>query len=73
VWYSWNGGRGGAAAVSIHSVDGRRVAGLSVRPGGSVRWTGLDRFGRPVPTGMYFARLEGAPASSGTRFLWLRQ
>lgn len=72
VWFSWNGGRGDAADLSIHTVDGRRVAQLSVRSGGSVRWEGVDRFGRPVPTGMYFAKIEGAPASSATRFLWLR-
>lgn len=48
------------AALSIHDVGGRLVRRL---PGGSgggahaVSWDGRDREGRPVPSGVYFARL----------------
>ena len=48
--------------VDIYDVIGRRVAILvdEELPAGShtVVWNGVDQTGRPVPSGMYFARLK---------------
>ncbi|MBD3366591.1 MAG: T9SS type A sorting domain-containing protein [Candidatus Eisenbacteria bacterium] len=60
---------GGRVEVTIHDVSGRAVRTLvnGHRPAGpgEVRWDGLDSTGRPVATGVYFARLniDGTTAS----------
>ena len=56
----------GAAVISIYDVNGRRVkriekigsAGLN-----TMSWKPLDEKGRPLPAGLYFARLEGSSES----------
>jgi len=53
---------GGQVDITIYDVSGRAVRSLvnSYRPAGpgEVRWDGLDAAGRPVATGVYFARLD---------------
>lgn len=60
--------------VAVFDVTGRRVALLAdgLRPAGrfDVIWDGRDEGGRPVPSGAYFARMEG-PDFTGTRKMML--
>ena len=60
----------GSARVTMHDATGRLVsvlAGADMAAGAHrVSWTGLDSAGRPLPAGIYFAKLE-TPA--GTRSL----
>ena len=55
-------GRPGPVRLDIFDVGGRRVARLvdTVLGAGphSTRWSGLDRTGSPVPSGVYFYRLS---------------
>jgi len=52
----------GNVRVSIHDVNGRLVRTVLDQPrpagSGSVRWDGLSAAGTPVPSGVYFYRLE---------------
>ena len=58
----------GAAAVLVFSVTGRRVARIPAN-GGSLEWNGRDLSGRKVPSGLYFARLEGDRNAPGSKFM----
>jgi hypothetical protein len=55
-------GQPGHADVSVYDVSGRRVARLanSTYPAGAQRvtWNGRDDDGGPLPTGVYFVKLE---------------
>jgi hypothetical protein len=64
-------GRAQELTVSIHDVRGRRVAELArgafAAGRHTVTWTGEDRDGRPVASGVYLVRLHGAGLdASGT-------
>ena len=63
------GGSGAAGAVLVFTVDGRRMARLSLERGRAT-WDGRDQAGRPVPSGVYLARIEGE-RSVAARFMWL--
>jgi len=56
------GGDPRRVSVTIHDVGGRRVRSLEARldgtGGGEVRWDGHGADGRPVPAGVYFARMR---------------
>ncbi|MEM8557493.1 MAG: two-component regulator propeller domain-containing protein [Bacteroidota bacterium] len=52
--------------VRILTADGRLVQALETR-GGAVRWDGLDRDGRPVPSGVYLVAASGLDGE-GTGF-----
>jgi hypothetical protein len=56
--------RSGNVKLSIYDVAGRRVANVvnQVLPQGwrTIAWDGRDAVGRPVASGMYFARLESS-------------
>jgi hypothetical protein len=56
--------------VEIFAVNGRRVARVAVT-GGEAAWDGRDAEGRPVATGVYWARTMGRREAAGTRFLLL--
>jgi flagellar hook assembly protein FlgD len=63
--------------VSIYDVAGRMVRGLrpqsQLGPGPhTVRWDGMDRSGRPVPAGQYFARIQSEHRSVWTKILRVR-
>jgi len=60
---------GASGAVLVFTVDGRRVARLQLDRGRAA-WDGRDAGGRPVPSGVYLARLEGE-RSAAARFMWL--
>jgi hypothetical protein len=53
---------GGHVEITLYDVSGRLVRTLvdASRPAGhdEVRWDGLDQSGRPVASGVYFARLD---------------
>jgi hypothetical protein len=58
-----------AGAALVFTVDGRRVRRLALDQGRAT-WDGRDESGRPVPAGVYLARLEGE-RSAAARFMWL--
>jgi hypothetical protein len=62
----------GPVELAIYSVDGRRVKTLASGPRGvgvyRLAWDGTDDGGRPVQTGLYFARLT-TPVGRFTRRL----
>ncbi|HYR69248.1 MAG TPA: FlgD immunoglobulin-like domain containing protein, partial [Candidatus Dormibacteraeota bacterium] len=63
--------------VSIYDVAGRMVRAFrpqaALGPGPhTVRWDGMDRTGRPVPAGQYFARIQSEHRSVWTKILRVR-
>jgi len=62
ISYSLPGGDARHVRLTVFDLRGRKVIGLvnRVQPGGaySVIWNGIDSHGRPVPSGVYFYRLE---------------
>lgn len=62
------------ASLHLYSPAGRRVARLGAGPAGAA-WAGTDDRGVPLPSGVYFFRLEsavGAPLSATGKLVWLR-
>ena len=59
--------------LEVLDLTGRRVASL-VLPAGerALEWSGLDDGGRAIVAGVYFARLEGEPATTSVRFVVAR-
>jgi hypothetical protein len=68
--------RSGGLRVAVHDAAGREVRVLDggVRPAGmhELDWDGRDGAGRPVPPGVYLARLSGPGAQAAARFVLLR-
>jgi hypothetical protein len=68
--------RAGAAELSISTADGRLVAipsrGVLAAGAHSIRWSGRDEGGRPLASGIYFARLKTDFGVATTRVLLLR-
>jgi hypothetical protein len=67
----------GTVSIRIFSVDGRLVRSLSEEPGtagtNQVHWNGKDDGGRPVPSGLYFVKVEqGSSISSVSKLSVLR-
>jgi len=58
-----------AGSVLVFTIAGRRLARVPLERG-SATWNGRDLGGRPVPSGVYLARIEGE-RSAAARFLWL--
>jgi hypothetical protein len=73
---AWMAPRGAQVEIAIHDASGRRVRDLlrssDVTPEGAggrrgeTAWDGRDDAGRPVPTGVYWARLRTQPGSDRT-------
>ena len=67
--------RAGDIELSVFDVGGREVANLTrgrwEAGAHDVRWNGRDASGRPVPGGIYFARLQGAEGSVASRVVML--
>jgi PKD repeat protein len=67
---------GGPVSIRIFSVAGRLVRSISQEPAAAgayrVRWNGNDEGGRPVPSGIYFIRVEQNGASSISKLSVLR-
>jgi hypothetical protein len=66
----------GSVRLSIHDVTGRRLAVLldGSLPQGTHEtiWTGTDRGGRPLPSGVYLALIEAAGVSHAQRLVLVR-
>jgi len=73
---SYSVGAGGMVSIRIFSVSGRLVRTLSEEPAAAgtyrVRWNGQGEDGRPVPSGIYFVRVEQNGASSISKLSVLR-
>lgn len=63
---AWAGG-----AIEVLSAEGRLVARVPMTAGAPVTWNGVDRNGRRAPSGLYFARVQGAAPGTAGRFLFL--
>jgi len=77
VTLTWSQPEAGPVRLAVFDVLGRRVAMLhdeSTEPGAyALRWDGTDDAGRPLASGIYFARLVGAGRQqSVTRLTLLR-
>ena len=57
------------AMVNVYSVSGALVARIPVAAGGEAVWEGRDRESRPLPSGVYLARVEGTGPASKLLFL----
>lgn len=65
----------GPQAVEIYDVQGRRIAELVVHVvngSGEVDWFGIDKQGRCVSSGVYFARTPGLTSSVPGRLVYLK-
>lgn len=63
------------ARLVIYDVAGRRVRDLRSRTARGepiLTWSGCDEAGKPVPAGIYVARLQARGSVASVRFLWLR-
>ena len=64
------------AQLVIFGLDGRRVAtlvdGVLPKGAGRIDWDGTDHRGRPVPSGLYIARLASQRASASQKLVLLR-
>jgi len=67
---------GTEVAVSIYSVSGRLVAtvfeGKLPEGGETVAWDALDETGRPIASGVYFARMESDSEVTTSKVVFLR-
>ena len=57
------------AIVNVYSVSGALVARVPLGAGGEAVWEGRDRQSRPLPSGVYLARVEGTGPASKLLFL----
>ncbi len=55
--------------VNVYSISGALVARIPVGAGGEAVWEGRDRESRPLPSGVYLARVEGMGPASKLLFL----
>jgi len=73
---SYSVGTGGMVSIRIFSVEGRLVRTLSEESATAgtyrVRWNGRGEDGRPVPSGIYFVRVEQNGESSISKLSVLR-
>jgi hypothetical protein len=64
------------ARLSVYDIRGRRVADLRPAPEGDGRfaatWTGTDREGRRVPSGVYFAAIVSGAERDVRKVVLLR-
>jgi hypothetical protein len=74
IFYSVQGS--GIVAIRIFSVDGRLIRSLSEEHAAAgtcqVHWNGRDDGGRPVPSGLYFVKVEQDGISSVGKLSVLR-
>ncbi len=70
--YIYTTGMSATASVVIYNILGQVVARLSVPPGAGAVWDGRDRAGRPVPAGVYHARMAGKDGYCSKRLVILR-
>lgn len=55
-------GLGRQATVTVHDASGRKLANMSTNDdGGKAAWSGNGAEGRPLPAGVYYARIETGP------------
>ncbi|MBD3348443.1 MAG: T9SS type A sorting domain-containing protein [Candidatus Eisenbacteria bacterium] len=66
----------GGAAIAVYNLSGRVVAGIAgdelPSRKGRIRWDGTDRAGKPVASGVYFARLTCGELTTSARLVVVR-
>lgn len=66
----------GRVSVSVHSVDGRRVAGLADRIFSTglheLNWNGMDQEGQSLPSGVYLIRMHAESFTTMDRVVLLK-
>ena len=70
AWSAWQPA-GRPLRLEVLSVDGRRVASLTLDASGAANWDGRDTDGKPAPAGMYFVRPTELPGATPARFTLL--
>ncbi|MDD5718633.1 MAG: T9SS type A sorting domain-containing protein [Candidatus Krumholzibacteria bacterium] len=69
-------GRAQQVHVAVHGLDGRLVTVLADRvfPSGrhQTAWDGCDQAGRPVPSGTYLARIQGADGTQTGKLMLVK-
>ena len=69
-------GSDGPVRLEIFDMAGRRVAGVfegRTTPGDhTIAWTGLSDLGKPVESGVYFARLTTVEGIQGSKLVLLK-
>ena len=70
------GPMGTEVAARVYSVSGRLVAtvfeGRLPEGGEAIVWNGIDETGRPIASGVYFARVESAGETLTSKFVFIR-
>ncbi len=69
--------RGASVSIQVFDVSGKRIRTLLAERNLAAgrhesTWTGHDEGGRPVPTGVYFARVAADGREEGARILFVR-
>lgn len=74
IGFRIEGPAGEAFRLEVFDLQGRSIRELwsGSDPGRPIQWDGRDREGRPVPSGAYWARLEGASSSISRPVVWIR-
>jgi hypothetical protein len=74
--FALSGPVGAEVEASIFSVSGRLVAtvfeGKLPEGGETVVWNGLDETGRPIASGVYFARVESSGEMQTAKLVYIR-
>jgi trimeric autotransporter adhesin len=76
AFLSWTYSGSGPVRIWLCDVEGRVVLPMTVTPGVTgprkLYWKSIDRNGRALPSGIYFARLEAGGSSASAKVLVMR-
>jgi len=76
TWLAWTLPSAARVTAEVFTVSGRRVWSASTPADagrGTLRWDGVDADGRPLPSGVYFARLKADERVLGGETVTLRR
>ncbi len=61
-----------AHAINVYDISGRLLRRLEASPLAAAQWDGRDSVGRPLPSGVYFARLAAGSGADPVKLVLLR-